>query len=70
MGVLSSIIGVAYYLRPVVTMYMVEGQSSSVHQDVFFSKFIVILSAIGVCLFGIYSSRIFNFIQVSITDSL
>ncbi len=70
MGVLSSVVGLAYYLRPVVTMYMVEGEGSSIRQEVFFSKFIVILSAIGVCFLGVYSSRIFNFVQVSITDSL
>ena len=70
MGILSSVVGLAYYLRPVVTMYMVEGEGFSIRQEVFFSKFIVILSAIGVCFLGVYSSRIFNFVQVSITDSL
>ncbi len=70
MGVVSSIVGVAYYLKPVVTMYMIEGESLPVRQEAFFSRFIVILSAIGVCILGVYSSRIFNFVQVSITNSL
>ena len=70
MGVFSSIVGLAYYLKPVVTMYMIEGEGFSIRQETFFSRFIVILSAIGVCLLGIYSSSIFNFVQFSITNSL
>ena len=72
MGVLSSIMGLAYYLKPVVVMYMVENNSEdcTLRQEVFFSRFIVILSAIGVCFLGIFSSEIFTFVQVSITNSL
>ena len=70
MGVLSSVVGIAYYLRPVVKMYMVEEEGFSLNGDVFFSRSIVILSAIVIGLFGIYSSKIFNFIQESITNSL
>lgn len=69
-GVLSSIIGVYYYLRPVVVMYMVEGNGFDLREEAFFSKTIVVISAVGVCVLGLFSSRIFNFVQESITNSL
>lgn len=69
-GVLSSMLGVYYYLRPVVVMYMLEGNGFDVREEAFFSKSIVLISAIGVCILGIFSSRIFSFVQESITNSL
>lgn len=69
-GVLSSIISVYYYLRPVVVMYMLEGEGFDVRSEVWFSKSIVVLSAVGVCLLGLFSSRIFMFVQSSIANSL
>ena len=69
-GVLSSIISVYYYLRPVVVMYMVEGEGFSARKEAVFSKAIVVISAIGVCALGVMSSRVFRFVQSSITESL
>ncbi len=69
-GVLSSIISVYYYLRPVVVMYMMDGEGFEVRKEAFFSRSIVVLSAIGVCVLGLLSSRIFRFVQSSITESL
>jgi NADH-quinone oxidoreductase subunit N len=69
-AVLSSIISVYYYLRPVVAMYMLEGNGFDARSEALFSKSIVVISAIGVCLLGILSSKIFSFVQLSITNSL
>lgn len=69
-GVLSSIISVYYYLRPVVMMYMVDGDGFKVRKEALFSQAIVVVSAVGVCVLGILSSRIFRFVQSSITESL
>ncbi len=69
-GVLSSIISVYFYLRPIVVMYMVEGSGFDVREEAFFSRTILVISAVGVCVLGIFSSRIFNFVTESITNSL
>ena len=69
-GVISSVISVYFYLRPVVVMYMMEGEGVSARREAFFSQTIVVVSAIGVCILGILSSQIFNFVQASITGSL
>jgi len=69
-GVISSVISVYYYLRPVVVMYMLEGEGIKARHETFFSQSIVIISAVGVCVLGIFSSKIFMFVQSSITNSL
>ena len=69
-GVISSVIGVYYYLRPVVVMYMKEGDSVQPEPEAFFSQSLVYITAAGVCLLGIFSSKIFQMLQNSIADSL
>ena len=69
-GVISSVISVYYYLRPIVCMYMLEGEGLEERKEVFFSRAIVYLSAIGVCVLGIFSSRIFHYVQMSVSNSL
>ncbi len=69
-GVLGSILSVYYYLRPVVAMYMLEGKGLEVRPEAFYSRSIVILSAIGVCVLGVFASQVFNFVQTSISSSL
>lgn len=69
-GVLSSIISVYFYLRPIVVMYMVEGNGFEVRNEAFFSKAILFISAVSVVILGLLSSKIFNFVQESITNSL
>ncbi len=69
-GVIGSIISVYYYLRPVVMMYMVEGDGYSARKEAMFSQAIVVISAVGVVVLGILSSRVFRFVQSSITESL
>ncbi len=51
-GVLNSAIGVYYYLRPVVYMYMVEGRAIVMPKQ-FPTKVIMGLSAVGVLVLGI-----------------
>ncbi len=69
-GVLGSVISVYYYLRPVVMMYMVEGEGFKARKEAMFSQAIVVASAVGVVVLGLLSSRLFRFVQSSITESL
>jgi NADH-quinone oxidoreductase subunit N len=69
-GVLGSILSVYYYLRPVVAMYMLEGKGHEVRPEAFYSRSIVVISAIGVCVLGVFASKVFSFVQMSIANSL
>ena len=69
-GVLSSVIGVYYYLRPIVVMYMKEGEPVEARKETFFSQSLVYITALAVCLLGIFSSSIFQMVQDSISRSL
>jgi len=69
-GVLSSMIGLYYYLRPIVVMYMGDGEPVAQNPKAFFSRSLVYLSAIAVTVLGIFSSKIFDFVQNSVGVSL
>ena len=69
-GVIGSVISVYYYLRPVVCMYMLEGEGMEIRKEVFFSKAVVYISALGVCILGLFSSQIFYYVQSSVANSL
>ena len=63
-GVIGSVISVYYYLRPVVAMYM---QEAITEQEIFerpLSQFVVVLMAVLVVGFGIFSEPFFQlFVQ-------
>lgn len=64
-GVLGSAISVYYYLRPVVSMYMVEGEPRVTTSNVS-ARMVVVAASIGVILVGVISSPFFKMIQNSV----
>ena len=69
-GVLSSLLGLYYYLRPIVVMYMAEGEPVMENPTAVFSRTMVYFSAFCVALFGLFSSKVFEFVQNSVGASL
>jgi NADH-quinone oxidoreductase subunit N len=54
-GMLNSVISVYYYLRPIVVMYMKEGQPQEVDGRIYFTKTAVAISAFLVLILGLIS---------------
>lgn len=59
-GVLNSVISVYYYLRPIVVMYMKEGDATEAPQSFFATKAAVVISAILVVVLGLISGPLFE----------
>ncbi|MCB0378765.1 MAG: NADH-quinone oxidoreductase subunit N, partial [Bdellovibrionales bacterium] len=55
LAVISSVVSVYFYLKPIVYMYMHEGEGLEPREEAFFSQSIVYLTAIGVVVLGIFS---------------
>lgn len=68
--VLSSAIGVYFYLRPIVLMYMTSGGSANVSRDSYLTQSIAMVMAIALLVFGVYSSPLYNFVKSSVFRSL
>ncbi|MBY0314157.1 MAG: NADH-quinone oxidoreductase subunit N [Bdellovibrionales bacterium] len=68
--VLATAIGVYFYLRPIVLMYMTSGGSAAVSRDTYLSQSIALVMAISLIIFGIFSSPIYNFVKSSVFRSL
>jgi len=62
-GVINSVLGAYYYLRPIVMMYMREGQRNTSAANNYATVFIVIASATLVLLLGVASGPIFSLIE-------
>jgi NADH-quinone oxidoreductase subunit N len=69
-GVVGSVISVYYYLRPIVLMYMVEGEGVDPIEDSQMSQVAVLFAAVLVVLFGIYSSPVLSAVQRSMAALL
>lgn len=61
-GALSSAIGVYYYLRPIVYMYMMEGRSIIMPRQMI-TKVIVMIFAITIMVFGLFSSPLYRTVE-------
>jgi len=70
MGVLSTAIGVYFYLRPIVIMYMGEGQKASVDNDAYLTQSVALVMAMAMLIFGIFSSPLYSFVKSSVMNSL
>ena len=66
-GVLNSVISVYYYLRPIVVMYMKEGEAEIAPHSLNATTVSVIISAIVVVVLGIISSPLFSAIEKSLS---
>ncbi len=62
-GVLNSVISVYYYLRPIVVMYMKEGDSLESVEDMGPSRVAVMLCAVLIVILGLTSGPLFEMIE-------
>lgn len=65
-GVINSVISVYYYLRPIVVMYMKDGDMDVAEHSQHATTFIAVLSAVLIILLGIFSSPLFEVIEKSL----
>ncbi|MGZ3802645.1 MAG: NADH-quinone oxidoreductase subunit N [Pseudobdellovibrionaceae bacterium] len=62
-GVINSVISVFYYLRPIVVMYMKEGETDVAGHSLNATTVTVLVSAVCIILFGLSSGSIFTAIE-------
>ncbi len=65
-GVVSSVISVYFYLRPIMVMYMKEGEPGAIVESDYFGKFTAVASALLVIVAGLAASPFLHAIQASI----
>jgi NADH-quinone oxidoreductase subunit N len=66
-GVLNSVISVYYYLRPVVVMYMRDGDCDIADESHFGSTVTIIIAALLVIVLGLASGPLFQMIERSLS---
>ena len=62
-GVLNSVISVYYYLRPIVVMYMRDGEADQAQHPYGATKIAIVTSAILIVLFGLASGPLFSIVE-------
>lgn len=62
-GVLNSVISVYYYLRPIVVMYMKEGEAEGAPYPMNATRTAIIISAVLVVFLGLLSGPIFEIVE-------
>lgn len=65
-GVVNSVIGVYYYLRPIVVMYMKEGQAEVAGHSLNATTVTAIVMAVAIVLMGFVSGPIFSAVEKSL----
>jgi NADH-quinone oxidoreductase subunit N len=70
MAMLGSAIGVYFYLRPIVTMYMSEGGTLIASNKAYLTQAIALVMALTMILFGVFSSPLFSFVRNAVFYSL
>jgi len=65
-GMVSSVIGLYYYLRPVVIMYMKEGNADIAGHSLNATTVTVLVSAVCIVLLGLASGPIFTAVEKSL----
>lgn len=70
MAMLSSAIGVYFYLRPIVLMYMTEGASLQINKDSYLSQSVALVMAIAMIAFGVLASPLYSFVKWSVFRSM
>lgn len=69
-GVLSSVISVFYYLRPVVAMYMAESTAQFEVRDGILTRATLFITAVATIVFGLAASPILELVSQSILKRL
>ncbi len=64
-GVINSVISVYYYLRPIVLMYMTEGDSEIASHGLSATTVTMIVSAVFIAVLGVLSGPIFSAVEKS-----
>lgn len=65
-GVINSVISVYYYLRPIVVMYMKDGDSEEAPQSLLATKIAILTTAILIISFGLFSGGIFKAVEAGL----
>lgn len=65
-GVLNSVISVYYYLRPIVVMYMREGDADQASQPYSATKIAIVISAILIVVLGLASGPLFSAVEAGL----
>ena len=66
-GVLNSVIGVYYYLRPIVMMYMKEGDADVADHSLYATTVTAVASAIFILVVGLFSGPLFALVEKSLS---
>ncbi len=70
MAMLGSAIGVYFYLRPIVTMYMNDGGTLRVNSQTYLTQSVALVMALAMIIFGIFSYPLFSFVKNAVFYSL
>jgi NADH-quinone oxidoreductase subunit N len=65
-GVINSVLSVYFYLRPIVVMYMKEGNCDTAENNSYGTTFVVCMLALLIIVLGVVSGPIFNMIEKSL----
>jgi NADH-quinone oxidoreductase subunit N len=65
-GVINSVISVYYYLRPIVTMYMKEGDADVADHSLHATTFTVYVCALIIIVIGLFSGPLFDLVEKSL----
>lgn len=65
-GVINSVLGAYYYLRPIVVMYMKDGDCNTSPQSNYATAVVVVISALLIIGLGVASGPLFNMIEKSL----
>lgn len=65
-GVMTSVVAVFYYLRPVVAMYMADASETLVLRPAVLTRMTLVLTAIATIVFGLASSPVLEFVSESV----
>ncbi len=69
-GVMTSVVSVYYYLRPVVAMYMSESSEPIQLNRGVLTRMTLVLTAAATLVFGLVSSPVLQFVRQSVLDRL
>jgi NADH-quinone oxidoreductase subunit N len=65
-GIMSSLVSVYYYLRPVAMLYMSDEQGAEVLLSSFFTRMTIALSAVAILAMGLFSAPVLRAVQNAI----
>jgi NADH-quinone oxidoreductase subunit N len=70
MAMVSSAIGVYFYLRPIVVMYMSEGSITPINKNSYLTQSVALVMAIAMVVLGVLASPLYMFVKNSVFRSL